>query len=105
VREAADETLVRAGGLALGPPVEKITDCRRPWPGDSGVVPAGGVRVTAADGRLTLRARRFGETWFRVGVLALPPGTSADLRPLRDASGHAYDLQAGDAARVCRLDG
>lgn len=105
VREAADETLVRAGGLALGPPVEKITDCRRPWPGDSGVVPPGGVQVMAGDGRLTLRARRFGEAWFMVGVLPLPPATSVDLRPLRDASGHAYDLQARGAARVCRLDG
>jgi hypothetical protein len=63
------------------------------------------VQVKAGAGRLTLRARRFGETWFMVGVLPLPPGTSADLRPLHDASGRAYELQARGAARVCRLDG
>jgi hypothetical protein len=105
VRAAADETLVRAGGLALGPPAARVTSCRRPWPGAAGVVPAGGVRVEAGGERLTLRARRFGEQWFMVGVLPLPPGRSADLRPLRDAAARGYRLEAKGAARVCRLDG
>jgi len=105
VRAAADETLVRGGGLALGPPLAGVTSCRRPWPGGSGVVPAGGVRVQAGAERLTLRARRFGEQWFMVGVLPLPPGRSADLHPLRDALARGYLLQAEGAARVCRLGG
>jgi hypothetical protein len=63
------------------------------------------VRVQAGGERLTLRARRFGEQWFDVGVLPLPPGTSADVHPLRDALPRGYRLDAEGAARVCRLDG
>ncbi len=105
VRAAADETLVRGGGLALGPPRGALAGCRRPWPGDSGAVAPGGVRVSAGGARVVLRARRFGGEWTAVGVVALPPGRSADLRPLPDASPRPYELQATGAARVCRLGG
>jgi hypothetical protein len=105
VRAAADDTLVRGGGVGLGPPRATVATCRRPWPGDSGVVPAGGVRVEAGAARLWLRARRFGEDWQTVGVLPLPPGRAADLHPLRDAARQGYQLQATGARRICRLAG
>lgn len=106
VRAAADDTLVRGGGLALTPPRARVTSCERPWAGAAGPVPPGGVRVQAGTTRLTLRARRFGEEWVAVGVVALGPGQAAELHPLPDAaSGHPYLLQAQGARQICRLSG
>jgi hypothetical protein len=103
-RAFADDTLVRAGGLALGPAPRRVTTCRRAWTGTTGLVPAGGVRVEArpASG-LTLRARRFGGDWIVVGVLPVAPGRAVELRPLPDASPLPYVVRAPGAARVCRL--
>jgi hypothetical protein len=103
-RAFADDTLVRAGGLALEPPARRPQDCEAPWRGDAGPVPAGGVRVEApADARVTLAARRFGPVWVTVGVLPVAPGRAVQLRPLADASPLRYVLRAPGAARVCRL--
>jgi hypothetical protein len=103
-RAFADDTLIRAGGLALGPARGRSATCRPPWPGDSGPVPAAGVRVEAAPhAPLTLRARRFGSGWVMVGVLPVPPGRAVELHPLRDASPRGYELRAPGARRVCRL--
>jgi hypothetical protein len=104
-RAFADDTLIRAGGLALGPARAQPATCRPPWPGDGGPVPAAGVRVEAAPGTpLTLRARRFGRDWVMVGVLPVPPGRAVELHPLRDASPVGYELRA-PGARTCRLGG
>ncbi|HEV7885122.1 MAG TPA: hypothetical protein VGO81_16230 [Solirubrobacteraceae bacterium] len=104
-RAFADDTLIRAGGLALGPARVRPTTCRPPWPGDSGPVPAAGMRVEAAPrAPLTLRARRFGADWVIVGVLPVPPGRAVELHPLRDASPRGYELWA-PGARTCRLGG
>jgi hypothetical protein len=103
-RAFADDTLVRAGGLALGPAPRGAGTCRRPWTGTSGRVPAGGVRVEAGPkAQLTLRARRFGTDWVVVGVLPVAPGRAVALRPLPDASPLPYVVRAPRAARVCRL--
>ena len=102
-RAFADDTLIRAGGLALGPSPGDAA-CARPWRGSAGRVPAGGVRVEAPpDERVTLRARRLGATWVVVGVLPVPPGHAVALRPLPDALRTPYLLQAPGAARVCPL--
>ncbi len=103
-RNFADDTLVRAGGLAISPPGPAPASCVRPWPGDEGPVPASGVRVEARPtARLTLRARRFGDQWAMVGVLPVSPGRAVELRPLRDASPRPYVLQVPGAVRACRL--
>lgn len=103
-RSFADDALVRAGGLALGPAGARPAACRRPWRGDEGPVPAGGVRVEAPPtAPLTLRARRFGDAWVAVGVLPVAPGRAVALHPLRDASPVAYVLRAAGAARVCTI--
>lgn len=97
-RAFADDTLVRAGGLALGPAPRRKTTCRRAWRATTGRVPAGGVRVEARPtARLPLRARRFGGDWVVVGVLPVAPGRAVELRPLPDASSLPY------VVRVCRL--
>jgi hypothetical protein len=104
-RDFADDTLVRAGGLALGPaPATATAGCVRPWAGVEGPVPAGGLRVQAGPAqRLTLRARRFGAQWVMVGVLPVSPGRAVALRPQRDASAVVYRLQVARPAKVCRL--
>jgi hypothetical protein len=100
----ADDTLVRAGGLALGPADQDARDCEQPWTARTGEVPAGGIRVQApADAPLTIRARRFGENWVIVGVLPIPPGHAVSLRPLPDASPLPYVVQATGAASICPL--
>jgi hypothetical protein len=104
-RNFADDTLVRAGGLALGPAPAASARCTRPWTGAQGPVPAAGLRVQAGAGeRLTLRARRFGDQWVQVGLLPLPPGRAVQLYPLRDASATPYVVQVRRPARACRLD-
>lgn len=104
-RNFADDTLVRAGGLRLGPAATTTGDCVRPWRGEEGPVPASGVRVQASPTqRLTLRARRFGDQWVKVGLLSLAPGQAVELHPLRDAAPAAYVLQVPGSARACRLD-
>jgi hypothetical protein len=103
-RAFADDTLIRAGGLALGPARGGRGACRRAWPGHEGPVPAGGLRIEARPGApLTLRARRFGSDWTMVGALPVPPGRAVALHPLRDASPLPYVVRAPGAARVCRL--
>jgi hypothetical protein len=102
-RAFADDTLVRAGGLALGPARPAPAACRHAWRGDEGPVPAAGLHIQAGPrARLTLRARRFGEDWVVVGVLPVPPGRTVELRPLRDASPVGYFVRA-PGARACRL--
>ena len=105
-RAFADDTLVRAGGLALGAATPGApAGCRRAWAGDGGTVPASGVRIEAGpDERVTLGARRFGQDWVMVGVLPVPPGRAVQLRPLPDASRVDYVVRAR-GARACRLDG
>ncbi len=101
-RAFADDTLVRAGGLALGPAAALGGPCRRL--SASGVVPASGVRVQATSNKpLTISARRFGEDWIVVGVLPIAPGRAVDLRPLTDNSPLPYRVQAPGAASICRL--
>jgi hypothetical protein len=98
----ADDTLVRAGGLRLGPAT--TAPCADAWSGTTGRVPAGGVRVQARPATsLTIRARRFGEDWVMVGVLPVAPGRAVSLRPLPDASPRTYVLEASGAARICPL--
>ena len=100
----ADDTLVRAGGLALGPADQDARDCAQPWTSRTGEVPASGIRVQApARAPLTIRARRFGENWVIVGVLPIPPGRAVSLRPLPDASPLPYVVQATGAASICPL--
>jgi hypothetical protein len=104
-RRSADDTLIRAGGLALGPASGgRHASCRRAWPGDQGPVPAAGLRIEAAPGvPLTLRARRFGRDWVMVGVLPVAPGRAVELHPLRDVSPVGYVVRA-PGARACRLE-
>ncbi|MEA2154130.1 MAG: hypothetical protein QOE11_270 [Solirubrobacteraceae bacterium] len=107
-RSFADDTLIRAGGLALGPPDTPVSGCRRPWQGDQGPVPASGLRIQAGPAaRLRLRARRFAEPgqWVMVGVLPVPAGRSVELHPLRDAAPVDYVVDVPRPARACRLDG
>ena len=102
-RSFADDTLIRAGGLALGPSPGDAP-CAPAWSGTTGPVPPGGVRVeAAADEPVTLRARRLGDEWIMVGVLPVAPGHAVALRPLPDAVAKPYLLQAAGAARVCPL--
>jgi hypothetical protein len=103
-RAFADDTLIRAGGLRLGPAKQDQPPCADAWRRSTGEVPAGGVRVEAPKIKaLTITARRFGEEWVVVGVLPVPPGRAVELHPLADASAKPYVLQATGAARVCRL--
>jgi hypothetical protein len=105
-RNFADDTLVRAGGLALRPPGRQPKTCRPAWSGGHGAVPPAGVRIEAgASKRLVLRARRLGTRWVLVGALPIAPRRSVELRPLRDALPDPYEVQALGAARACRLDG
>jgi hypothetical protein len=103
-RVFADDTLIRAGGLALGAaPAVRGTPCRRAWEGDRGPVPAAGVRIQASPRvPLTLHARRFGSAWTMVGVLPVGPGRAVALRPLHDASPVGYVVRAS-GARACLL--
>jgi hypothetical protein len=104
-RNFADDTLVRAGGLALGPASTTATGCVAPWTGEEGPVPAAGLRVQAGpDQRLTLRARRFGDQWVMVGLLPVAPGRAVELHPLRDAAAAPYAVQVKRPGRACRLD-
>lgn len=102
-RAFADDTLIRAGGLKLGPAPQHQPPCADAWQRNTGEVPAGGVRVEAEAKALTITARRFGEDWVVVGVLPIPPGRAVELHPLADASPKPYLLQATGAARVCPL--
>ena len=107
-RNFADDTLVRAGGLALGPAAAgsatATAPCVRPWAGDEGPVPAGGLRVQASpSARLTIRARRFGDQWVMVGLLSLPPGQAVALHPRSDAAQAPYVVQVPRPARACSL--
>jgi hypothetical protein len=101
-RGFADDTLIRAGGLALGPAPQDAS-CPRPWKRATGPVSPRGVRVTAPGKPLTLRARRLGTEWVMVGVLPVPAGRTVTLRPLPDAVAKPYVLQATGAARICPL--
>lgn len=104
-RAFADDALMRAGGLALGPAAQGLAGCRRAWSGPEGTVPAEGVRIIAPrDTPLTVRARRFGTDRVMVGVLPVPPGRAVELHPQRDASPVAYVVRA-PGARACRLAG
>jgi hypothetical protein len=102
VRAFADDTLVRAGGLALGPAPVSASRCVKPGGAN---VPADGLRVEAGRAKpMIVRARRFGKDWVQVGVLPIPAGRAIALRPLRDAAaGVPYAIQAQGAARICRL--
>ena len=106
VRAFADDTLVRAGGLALRSgeavtPAMRAQRCDRPA---GGTVPPAGVRVEAGPAKpMRVRARRFGPDWVMVGVLPIPAGRSIELHPLPDASPVPYAVQAQGAARICRL--
>ncbi|MEA2185211.1 MAG: hypothetical protein QOK16_222 [Solirubrobacteraceae bacterium] len=103
-RNFADDTLVRAGGLALGPPGAEPATCRPAWIGDHGTVPMAGVRIEAGTSEaLALRARRLGTQWVMVGALPLPPSRAVELHPLHDALSKPYEVQAKGAARVCTL--
>ena len=100
----ADDTLVRAGGLALGPARQGDVPCERAWTSATGRVPPGGLRVQADPHEpLTIRARRFGENWVIVGVLPVPAGRAVELRSQSDASPLPYVVQAPGAALVCPL--
>jgi hypothetical protein len=102
-RPFADDTLIRAGGLAVRP-APRRAPCDRPWTSTSGVVPAGGVRVQASSAmQLTITARRFGADWIMVDGLPLPAGYAVTLRPLPDASPKPYVLRAPGAAHICPL--
>lgn len=101
-RAFADDTLVRAGGLKLGPATAACAG--RGWSARSGVVPPGGVRVQARRAKaLTISARRFGGDWVMVGVLPIAPGHAVQLVPLHDASPRPYLVQAPGAASICPL--
>lgn len=108
-RAFADDTLMRAGGLALRPGGRAgaasagrgATGCVA-LRGD--IVPPSGVRVEAGPERaMTLRARRFGNDWVMVGVLPIPADRAVELHPLPDAAPVAYAVEAQGAARICRL--
>lgn len=100
----ADDTLLRAGGLALRPASHAMAGCERRWRGTAGPVPAGGVRVQAPRAaEVTIRARRFGELWVMAGVLPLAPGRAVELHPLPDASPLPYVVRATGAASICPL--
>ena len=102
-RAFADDTLIRAGGLTVGP-AARGAPCPQPWKGATGPVAPRGVGVTApANKAVTLRARRFGTEWVVIGALPLAPGRSITLRPLPDAAAKPYVLQATGASRVCPL--
>jgi hypothetical protein len=113
VRAFADDTLVRAGGLALRPGRSARTGAAASTAGGGGpcVPPAGatvppeGVRVEAGPTKpMTVRARRFGADWVMVGVLPIPAGRAIELHPLPDAAQQVpYAVQAQGAARICRL--
>ena len=106
VRAFADDTLVRAGGLALRPGGAVTTSTRRPGcitPTVVAVSPEG-VRVEAGPTKpMTVRARRFGRDWVLVGVLPIPAGRAIELHPLPDAAAVPYAIQAQGAAHICRL--
>jgi hypothetical protein len=103
-RAFADDTLIRAGGLKLGPAPQHQPPCANAWRRSTEEVPAGGVRVEAPAAKaLTILARRFGEDWVVVGVLPVPPGRAVELHPLADASPKPYVLRATGAARICPL--
>ncbi len=105
-RGFADDTLIRAGGLAISPvPPNAGAACDRPWRGGTGPVAPQGVRVEAPrSAPLTIRARRFADDkWVVVGVLPIAPGHALELHPLEDAAAKPYVLQATGAARVCPL--
>ena len=102
-RAFADDTLVRAGGLALGP-ASPDAACPGAWPTATGPVAPRGVRIEAPPNEpVTLRARRFGGRWVMVGVLPVAPGHQVALTPLPDAASKPYLLQATGAARICPL--
>jgi hypothetical protein len=105
-RNFADDTLMRAGGLAIGPAQGGANaDCVAPWAGEQGPVPAAGLRVQAAEGeRLALWARRFGDQWVKVGLLSVPPGHAVALHPRRDAAATTpYVVLVQRPGRACRL--
>ena len=107
-RDFADDTLVRAGGLAIGPARGGAgAACVAPWSGEQGPVPAAGLRVQAGRGeRLTLWARRFGDQWVKVGLLSVPAGHAVQLHPLPDAlAAKPYALLVQRPGRACRVDG
>lgn len=109
VRSFADDTLVRAGGLALRPggrsgAIATAPGTQRCVTPPGGAVPPAGVRVEARQTKpMTVRARRFGSDWVMVGVLPIPAGRAVELHPLPDASPVPYAVQAQGAARICRL--
>ena len=103
-RAFADDTLVRGGGLQIDPARQSTMTCQRAWPGTTGDVPVGGVRVQARpSAQLTVSARRFGEQWVIVGVLPVAPGHAIELHPIVDTSPVPYQLRAPGAAGVCKL--
>jgi hypothetical protein len=103
-RAFADDTLVRAGGLAISPARQMSATCEPAWPGTTGRVPPAGIRIQARpSAQLTISARRFGNDWVILGVLPLAPGHAIELRPLHDASPLPYAVRAPGAAAICRL--
>jgi hypothetical protein len=106
VRTFADDTLMRGGGLRLAPGGAVATTPRGRCVAPAGaIVPPSGVRVEAGPAQpMTVRARRFGNDWVRVGVLPIPAGRAIELHPLPDpAQDVPYAVQAQGAARICRL--
>ncbi len=104
-RAFADDTLVRAGGLALAPG-GVVSAARRSAcvPLRGSVVPSAGVRVEAGATRpRTVRARRFGRDWKLVGVFPVAPGRAIELRPLKDASPVPYAIQTQGPGRTCLI--
>ena len=101
-RAFADDTLVRAGGLALRP---AAAESRRPASPRGPARPVAcrrrGVRVEARpSAELTLqRAALRRASGSMVGVLPVAPGHAVELRPLHDASPLPYVVRAPGAAR------
>ena len=103
-RAFADDTLARAGGLAIRPAQQMSATCEPAWPGTTGRVPPTGIRIQARpSATLTVSARRFGNDWAILGVLPVAPGRAIELRPLPDASPLPYVVRAPGAAAICRL--
>ena len=104
-RVFADDTLIRAGGLAMAPGgVVSATRRARCVALRGSIVPPAGVRVEAGATReRTVRARRFGTEWKLVGVFPVPAGRAIELRPLKDASPVPYEIRTQGPGRTCRL--
>jgi hypothetical protein len=92
-REAADDTLARAYGVALAPAATPRGACRRA-PVDL-PLPAGGLVIAGA---AKVQVRRYADVFRPVGTVAA--GARA-LRVPRDASPTPWQVRVSGAARVC----